>query len=688
MWALPARVTPNPTALLLALAAGTAEAILLARAPENVYRTRLLTACALTGVAWFWLTLGWLLRWALRAAARPRRRLLRWVARGAVAVFVLALTVFYAGSWAYYVRLGQFASLDTLKFLLAEPQNLHWLWIYVTESEAAPLVGAIVLTAAALVAGPFVLRRLADSSWPVPPSPALARQRRLFWYGLTAALVVQALCVGFDPAVHPRGANLTILKWRANPLLALTFDACDTILVEPIDPCLDVATLRPIRYDYAPPPANERNRPNVLYIAVESMRPDVIYQIYQGQEVTPNLNALARAGLHLTRTYAQSTHSDYSDVCVASSLYPLRTRRHHFYTDADPWPRTLVYDLLKPAGYGTAIISSQNEHWGGMATFLQRPSLDTFYDAESSGERRPVPAGDEGMSAVVRTGGLVSGSLDDDETTTRIIGWMREQGAAGKPFFLATNFQSSHFPYLLAPGVAEPFRPCRFGREASFGDYPESLTPVVRNAYLNAIHECDRQLGRMVAALREMGQLDNTVLVVYGENGEAFHENGQVTHAKEPFEPGLRVGCVVHAPRLLRPAVDDYPVELVDLTPTVLAAMGWPPRPNFQGIDVLSPDRPAVADRVLFFHTENPLTSSDAALLAGRWKFHHDRKRNVELLFDLANDHGESHNLCDEQPAIADRLRRVLGQWRRQQLAYYHYPAYYRNYYPPPPPRP
>ena len=55
---------------------------------------------------------------------------------------------------------------------------------------------------------------------------------------------------------------------------------------------------------------------------------------------------------------------------------------------------------------------------------------------------------------------------------------------------------------VYTPGVAEPFQPCKFGPEASFGSYPEELTPVVRNAYLNAIHECDRQLGRTYASWR------------------------------------------------------------------------------------------------------------------------------------------------------------------------------------------
>ncbi len=101
------------------------------------------------------------------------------------------------------------------------------------------------------------------------------------------------------------------------------------------------------------------------------------------REVMPNLNKLARNGVQFTSAYAQSTHSDYSDVTIVSSLYPLRSPRHHYYSAHDPWAKTLVYDLLKPAG-GDGNLSSQNEKWGGMDQFLTSPNLDLYYDAERS----------------------------------------------------------------------------------------------------------------------------------------------------------------------------------------------------------------------------------------------------------------------------------------------------------------
>jgi arylsulfatase A-like enzyme len=452
-------------------------------------------------------------------------------------------------------------------------------------------------------------------------------------------------------------------------------------------------------------------------VAVESLRSDVIYQWHQGKEILPNINGLARNGVQLTRAYSQSTHSDYADPCLVSSLYPLRALRHHYYGPRDPWPVTRIYDVLKPLGYSTAIISSQNEAWGGMDHFLQSQHLDLFLHPETRPADTMVADRDPGFAREVRLGGLVAGKFPDAYTADQAIAWIREQAAADKPFFLSMNLQSSHFPYLMPDHVPRPFQPARLSSNVSFVDYPPEETETVRNAYFNAIHECDRQIGRLVAALTELQKLDNTILVVTGENGEAFHECGSVTHASNPVEPAIHVACVIHAPKFLEARVEDYPFEHVDLVPTVLgiteeglaelgttsqdvasqgvagpetAALGVAEldrHPNFQGINIFSVERPALDERLLFCHVLSSLAEADSVLLAGRWKLTHDYRSNEQSLYDVVDDPGQTRNLISTHDQIADRLRAALAEWRQRQLAYYQHPAYYLNYYPPPPPR-
>ncbi|MCG8651282.1 MAG: sulfatase-like hydrolase/transferase, partial [Pirellulales bacterium] len=429
----------------------------------------------------------------------------------------------------------------------------------------------------------------------------------------------------------------------------------------------------------------------------ESLRGDCIGTLHQGIEITPSINQLAAAGIRFANAYSQSTHSNYADPCIASSQYPLRGRLPRPYRRNDPFPKTLIYDLLKPRGYATAIISSQNEAWFSMDQFYESPNLDLLFDPQRVEGKTYVDVRDWGMAREALGGTLRGGKFIDSYTADHAIDWIAKQASRETPFFLQMNLQSSHFPYPLPPQVPRPFQPCEIDFPASFVGYRREKTDVVRNAYFNAIAECDRQIGRIVAALHRTDQFQNTVLVVVGENGESFYEDGTVTHGGPPSQVQLKVAWVMTAPGLDDPSVEDYPVELVDVVPTVLGRLGLPRDPNHQGIDVLSSQRPALKERLLFFHVNSPHGHAVATIWGGRWKFiafepgtwsHvQDPTGRGEALFDLANDAEESENLVLEQPEISALLRDVLERWRGRQLAYYNYPQFYLKYAPPRPPK-
>jgi arylsulfatase A-like enzyme len=176
------------------------------------------------------------------------------------------------------------------------------------------------------------------------------------------------------------------------------------------------------------------------------------------------------------------------------------------------------------------------------------------------------------------------------------------------------------------------------------------------------------------------------ILVVTGENGEAFHENGEIGHACNPVEPVIHVAAVIYAPDLVSPRVEDYPFEHVDLAPTLCGLLGVEAAKNFQGIDILAEDRPPADDRLLFVHVLSPIARADAVLRGGRWKYVVSRDRPQGVLFDIVADPEERADLSGDKPELAAELAQVLVRWRQQQLAYYHYPQYYGRYSPPQPP--
>ena len=561
-------------------------------------------------------------------------------------------------------------TFDNCGHILRKPETTH-----LASASLIILFGFLVL--------PTFLVTVSRMTWST--SSPWALRRCTAWVVLTYATLMLWRSIPAEPSDLQRALRRQVISHQLNPSLTMLISFCETRSTEPISAVLTPSQLAPFASTQRMIPLS--HKPNIIVVAIESLRHDTVHLSHQGREVLPTLNRLATQGLEFSNAYAQSTHSDYADVCLLSSLYPLRTREHHFYRPDDPWPKTQIYDILKPQGYATAIISSQNEMWGGMAHFLASDNLDYFYHPETADHETNSFQMDPGFARELKSGALRAGKFTDQHTTSEAIRWIREQVALDKPFFLAMNFQSSHFPYLLPASTALPFQPCGLAPGISFADYPPAETTAVRNAYFNAIHECDRQLERLVASLKSLHQLDQTIIVVTGENGEAFHECGSVTHAREPVGPAIHVACIMHAPQLIQPGVEEYPLEHVDLVPTLLGLLKLGPHANFQGLDVLSDHRPAILDRLTFCHVNSSFSRSDAVMLAARWKLVDDRTAGRVHLYDVVDDPNEDHDLIDEQPDFAARLLQVLKTWRERQLAYYHFPNYYLNYYPPLPPR-
>src|SRR4029079_10061278 len=97
---------------------------------------------------------------------------------------------------------------------------------------------------------------------------------------------------------------------------------------------------------------------NVVVALVDSLRVDQLRAAGGPREVMPVLEGLAREGRVFGDCIAQATHTDYSAPAVFSSHYPLRARDVYRYSKNPPYPRVMIYDVLKSLGWRTALFSS------------------------------------------------------------------------------------------------------------------------------------------------------------------------------------------------------------------------------------------------------------------------------------------------------------------------------------------
>ncbi|MBL8339028.1 MAG: sulfatase-like hydrolase/transferase [Rhodoferax sp.] len=216
--------------------------------------------------------------------------------------------------------------------------------------------------------------------------------------------------------------------------------------------------------------------------------------------------------------------------------------------------------------------------------------------------------------------------------------------------------------YLAHWGIHSPL-------QATKEDYDAlpQITDHRRRVYAAMVRSVDRSVGRVMAALREQGLADNTIVIFTSDNGAPGYIG--IPEVNQPyrgwkitlFEGGLRVPYVAQWPARI-PAGSRYPapVSNIDILPTVVAAAGGP-LPTDRTLDgvnllpFLAKDAPAQAARPLFWVDGHYRTVQDQG-----WKLIVSGRPAKSWLFNLNTDPTERNNLAASEPQQAARLRSLL----------------------------
>jgi len=416
---------------------------------------------------------------------------------------------------------------------------------------------------------------------------------------------------------------------------------------------------------------------NVIVVVIESLRPDQLVAFGGSRPVMDRVDALAASGRIFPNTYSQASHSNYADPCIFSSAYPLRSPDVHVYPENPTYPRLMLWDILKALGWHTAVISSQNEHWGGMINYLQTDGIDHFFHSESFTGATYVPRDDIGFFAFVKTGRR-SGKIDDRFTVDEAVRWIQTL-PSGEPFMIYLNLQNSHIPYETPADFPHRYGPVDRPFSIHFGGFPRSGIQVVKDLYADSLAYVDFQLGRLLDFIQSQGIADRTLVVVTGDTGQAFYEHGFVAHANMVFDEEMRVPLIFNGSGI-SPGEDRRPAQHIDVAPTVLDALGLPPHPAFQGISLLETEPSPARSRFLMAHS--PL-AHQYAVVRGGFKLIYDVPTGRTVLYNVVEDPGEKHDLAPSMPNLTRSLRGRLDAWRQHQLDYYHDATRQARFYPP-----
>ncbi len=370
---------------------------------------------------------------------------------------------------------------------------------------------------------------------------------------------------------------------------------------------------------------------NLLVVTVDTLRADRVGCYGFANARTPVMDGLASSGVRFERAYAHQPLTLPSHATVFTGTHPA----WHGILDNGLFrlagEALTLAEVLKEEGYRTGAVIS--------AFVLHRQfGLDQgfeLYDDRLSAGQAEREVGFEEMPASV--------------AASRAVQWI-DGNKEGK-WFLWLHFFDPHADYLP---------PAEFMTE---GMHP----------YDGEIAFVDHELGKVLRALEDNNLIENTLVVLTSDHGEALGEHGEPTHGKFLYESAMRVPLMVSLPGAVPGGrVVKKRVCLMDVMPSVLDMMGKDISPQVQGKSRLSLIYNEAADMytAVLMETDAPWHqygwSPSRAILQGAYKFIQAPKPE---LYNVEQDPGELTNLFDEDRGRAEAMERKLTAMRKSYAA-------------------
>jgi arylsulfatase A-like enzyme/Flp pilus assembly protein TadD len=399
-------------------------------------------------------------------------------------------------------------------------------------------------------------------------------------------------------ALHPSRRNRTAFVYLATGILL-----CAIILI--------VVRTRP--------GGGGSDRPqNVLLITLDTVRADRIGVYGYASGRTPNLDALARAGVRFTDATAPAPITGPAHAGILTGQYPARLGVRDNVSTPLPTHAVTLAETLAGRAYAT----------GGFvgAFLLDRPyGFAKGFDTFESGFTR------------VESGREANAERRGDAVVDDALRWIAAL-EGGRRFFAWVHLYDPHSAY--AP--PEPFA-------SQFAERP----------YDGEIAFVDHQIGRLLDALRARGVLDRTLVMAIADHGESLGQHGEDEHGVFLYEGVLRIPWIASGPGVARGRVVEQQVRAIDLFPTVLDLLGIAVHGQVDGesLATLLRGETRAREPASYSETYYPRLhygwSELRSLRADGWKAI-DAPRPE--LYNLREDPDERHNLYEQQRTLADRM--------------------------------
>ena len=424
-------------------------------------------------------------------------------------------------------------------------------------------------------------------------------------------------------------------------------------------------------------------RPNILWLCTDQQRYDTIHCLNNPYIRTPHIDQLVSEGVAFTHAYCQSPICTPSRASFLTGMYPSSVHAcingNQIWDEAAP----LVTKTLADAGYDCGLAGKF--HLSSAQGRIEPRVSDGYRVFDWS--HHPGDDWAEGHDYIdwIKSKGYdyrqmlaENGYIPKEfhQTTwcaERTIEFMTQEREG--PWLFSFNCFDPHAPFDAPQELVDRFdldqlpgplfQPSDLkaqNRLSAINFQSEPTDPADFNGklyqakYWAMIELIDENVGRIMAALEESGQRDNTIIIFTSDHGDMTGDHGLRLKGCRFYEALVRVPLIISYPEKFESGLQtDALVELTDLVPTLLDAANLPIPDRVQGHSLwpilsgqTNPDYHRDFVRSEFYQALPDKTSYATMIRDRRYKLVNYHGHNLGELFDLDTDPGEFNNLWDD----------------------------------------
>jgi len=406
-------------------------------------------------------------------------------------------------------------------------------------------------------------------------------------------------------------------------------------------------------------PVALRDKPNIIFIMVDTLRVDHVGCYGYDLPTTPNIDRFAATSTRFERAIAPSSWTVWSVHSLFTSQYPDVLFHSHDAVfqqlklqaeSIDLSPRngaplyfTTMAEVFRDRGYSTnAVISNPwlsvspgntqgYDHYDDSPTMLNRECQETSPDV-----------------------------------TEKAIDRLRQ--VKDERFFMYLVYMDPHDPYYQNPGFSfgDSQHDKRIEAAIAGSVPPEQLAErrADLRRYNSEIAYTDHAVGQFLKELKAQGLYDDALIVFFGDHGEEFREHGGTNHEKTVYNEVISVPLIIKFPRQQQGRFVEGSFPLIDLFPSLMQILRYPAdHLGLRGDAVDLTTLLRCGDKPIFSAT----TTSARCVTEGQRKYlDWERPEKKQRYFDLAADPLEQHDLLARRPAAANGLIASFKKWNEQ----------------------